>query len=190
MHGAYHVSCNKCPIEIMEPNDRMDPDLLRTELACWRVIPHLEIRDVSAAVAALAEVRGGSRFGSTVCVARSAHRDAAGVPSTELSAPGPDRNAVSSVKRKLYARAPGHSLHTQKGQALLLGLSFSLYRLKHRGLFSRMSTEPIYFKGASMYIEAKKTIPRRRRPIALNVSLVKCLKIFRVLIEKRSLGME
>jgi hypothetical protein len=37
----------------------------------------------------------------------------------------------SSVKRKLSARAPGRSLHTQKRQALLLGLSFNLYRLRH-----------------------------------------------------------
>lgn len=48
----------------------------------------------------------------------------------------------SSVKRKLSARAPGRSLRTQKRQALLLGLSFNLYRLRHRYLFSRMSTEP------------------------------------------------
>jgi hypothetical protein len=38
----------------------------------------------------------------------------------------------SSVKRKLSARAPGRSLRTQKRQALLLGLSFNLYRLRHR----------------------------------------------------------
>src|ERR1700693_4517433 len=38
----------------------------------------------------------------------------------------------SSVKRKLSARAPGRSLYTQKRQALLLGLSFNLYRLRHR----------------------------------------------------------
>jgi len=48
----------------------------------------------------------------------------------------------SSVKRKLSARAPGRSLHTQMRQALLLGLSFNLYRLKHRHPFLRMSTEP------------------------------------------------
>jgi len=56
----------------------------------------------------------------------------------------------SSVKRKLSARAPGRSLRTQKRQALLLGLSFNLYRLKHRRLFSRMSTEPdgLWFWGA------------------------------------------
>ena len=47
----------------------------------------------------------------------------------------------SSVKRKLSARAPGRSLCTQRRQPLLLGLSFNLYRLKHRYLFSRMSTE-------------------------------------------------
>jgi hypothetical protein len=51
----------------------------------------------------------------------------------------------SSVKRKLSARAPGRSLRTQKRQALLLGLSFNLYRLKHRRFFLRMSTEPDNF---------------------------------------------
>jgi hypothetical protein len=50
----------------------------------------------------------------------------------------------SSVKRKLSARAPGRSLRMQMRQALLLGLSFNLYRLKHRYLFVRMSTEPIH----------------------------------------------
>ncbi len=38
----------------------------------------------------------------------------------------------SSVKRKLSARAPGRSLRMQMLQALLLGLSFNLYRLRHR----------------------------------------------------------
>jgi len=50
----------------------------------------------------------------------------------------------SSVKRKLSARAPGRSLRAQMRQALLLGLSFNLYRLKHRRLFLRMSTEPTH----------------------------------------------
>lgn len=48
----------------------------------------------------------------------------------------------SSVKRKLSARAPGRTLPMQKRQALLLGLSFNLYRLRHRYPFLRMSTEP------------------------------------------------
>ena len=48
----------------------------------------------------------------------------------------------SSVKRKPAARAPSRSLRTQKRQALLLGLSFNLYPLKHGCLFLRMSTEP------------------------------------------------
>ena len=51
----------------------------------------------------------------------------------------------SSVKRKLSARAPGRSLRMQVRQALLLGLSFNLYRLRHRYLFLRMSTEPNSF---------------------------------------------
>jgi len=48
----------------------------------------------------------------------------------------------SSVKRKFSAPAPGRALGTQQRKALLLGLSFNLYRLKHRRLFQRMSTEP------------------------------------------------
>ncbi len=51
----------------------------------------------------------------------------------------------SSVKRKLSARAAGRSLRTQMRQALLLGLSFNLYRFEHRRLFLRMSTEPDNF---------------------------------------------
>jgi hypothetical protein len=47
----------------------------------------------------------------------------------------------SSVKRKLSSRAPDRSLRTQKRQALLLGVSFNLYRLRHHRLFLRMSTE-------------------------------------------------
>lgn len=38
----------------------------------------------------------------------------------------------SVVKRKLSARAPGHSLETQRLQALLLGLAYNIYRLKPR----------------------------------------------------------
>lgn len=45
------------------------------------------------------------------------------------------------VKRKLSTRALGHSLLTQKRQALLLGLSFDLYCLRHRYLFPRMPVE-------------------------------------------------
>jgi hypothetical protein len=52
----------------------------------------------------------------------------------------------SSVKRKLSACAPGRTLRMQMRQALLLGLSFNLYHLRHRYLFLRMSTEPGYFK--------------------------------------------
>jgi hypothetical protein len=38
----------------------------------------------------------------------------------------------SAVKRKLSSRAPGRSLATQVRQALLLGLAYNLYRLRHR----------------------------------------------------------
>ena len=38
----------------------------------------------------------------------------------------------SIIKRKLSARAPGRSLSMQKRQASLLGLTYNLYRLRHR----------------------------------------------------------
>lgn len=38
-------------------------------------------------------------------------------------------SVFSAIKRKLSARAPGRSLFTQRLQALLLGLTFNLYRL-------------------------------------------------------------
>ena len=41
-------------------------------------------------------------------------------------------SVFSAVKRKLSARAPGRSLETQWVQALLLGLSYNLYRLSPR----------------------------------------------------------
>jgi Transposase DDE domain/Transposase domain (DUF772) len=55
-------------------------------------------------------------------------------------------SVFSSVKRKLSARAPGRSLRMQVRQALLLGMSFNLYRLRHRRLSPRMSTKPNQFK--------------------------------------------
>lgn len=62
-------------------------------------------------------------------------------------------SVFSSVKRKLSARAPGHSLSMQVRQALLLGLSFNLYRLRHRHLSLRMSTEPRYvYSEADVYL--------------------------------------
>lgn len=38
---------------------------------------------------------------------------------------------ISVVKRKLSARAPGRTLFTQLRQALLLGLAFNIYKLRH-----------------------------------------------------------
>jgi Transposase DDE domain len=47
----------------------------------------------------------------------------------------------SVVKRKRSSRAPGRSLALPIRQALLLGLTYNLYRLRHRPAL-RMSTEP------------------------------------------------
>src|SRR5690348_956599 len=40
----------------------------------------------------------------------------------------------SVIKRKLSAKAPGRTLPMQVRQALLLGLAFNLYRLRHPGV--------------------------------------------------------
>jgi hypothetical protein len=52
----------------------------------------------------------------------------------------------SVVKRKLSSRAPGRSLWSQVRQALLLGLTYNLYRLRHPQTPARMSTEPLQVK--------------------------------------------
>jgi Transposase domain (DUF772)/Transposase DDE domain len=54
---------------------------------------------------------------------------------------------ISSVKRKLSARAPGRALQTQCLQALLLGIAYNIYRLWRFALTHvlRMSTEPNEF---------------------------------------------
>jgi hypothetical protein len=78
-------------------------------------------------------------------------------------------SVFSSVKRKLSARAPGRTLRMQGRQALLLGLSFNLYRLWHRYLFQRMSTEPSHLINALGEKEAR---PQGLKPLfskALNV---------------------
>jgi len=49
----------------------------------------------------------------------------------------------SVVKRKLSSRAPGRILALQIRQALLLGLTYNLYRLRHGSHPMRMSTEPL-----------------------------------------------
>ncbi len=55
-------------------------------------------------------------------------------------------SVFSAAKRKLSARAPGRTLQTQVRQALVLGLAFNLYRLKHPYSHTRMSTEPSHCK--------------------------------------------
>ncbi len=44
--------------------------------------------------------------------------------------PSAAESIFSAVKRKLSTRAPGRSLEMQRIQALLLGLTYNLYRLK------------------------------------------------------------
>jgi len=60
----------------------------------------------------------------------------------------------STIKRKLSARAPGRSLFMQTRQALLLGLAFNPYRLRHLWVPLRMSTEPCSFLPSTSQLAA------------------------------------
>ena len=51
-------------------------------------------------------------------------------PSEKYSLRSLIESVFSAAKRKLSARAPGRTVHTQSLQALLLGLAFDIYRLK------------------------------------------------------------
>lgn len=51
----------------------------------------------------------------------------------------------SVAKRKLSCRAPGKTVFTQVRQALLLGITYNLYRLRLTSAKMRMSTEPERF---------------------------------------------
>src|SRR5207245_10807952 len=53
----------------------------------------------------------------------------------------------SVVKRKLSSRAPGRSLSMQIRQALLLGLAYNLYRLRHRLALEDVNRASVDFKG-------------------------------------------
>jgi hypothetical protein len=66
-----------------------------------------------------------------VACAGSPGRDASRLPAKAVpkTSAGGER-LFSAVKRKLWARAPGRSLETQRVQVLLLGLAYNLYRLK------------------------------------------------------------
>jgi hypothetical protein len=44
-------------------------------------------------------------------------------------------SVFSAVKRKLSMKAPGRTLETQRLQALLLGVTFNLYRLRLRPIY-------------------------------------------------------
>ena len=63
----------------------------------------------------------------------------------------------SAVKRKLSSRAPGRSLATQIRQALLLGLAYNLYRLRHRFAHRGCQQSPT-FVGARVGVASKEVI--------------------------------
>lgn len=86
---------------------------------------HRHIREVLGAHSIIPAKRGrGSRVG----IRGQMHRH---FPRRLYAQRAKVESVFSSLKRKLSARAPARSLPMQIRQALLLGLSFNLYRLRH-----------------------------------------------------------
>ena len=102
---------------------------------------HTYIRQRLGAQSVIPAKRGKKTWRVHGVRAGCGRRSTADLPPPRLNV----ESLFSSVKRKLSARAPGRSLPTQMRQALLLGLSFNLYRLKHRRLFKDIKQEPDNF---------------------------------------------
>ena len=68
-------------------------------------------------------------------------------------------SVFSAVKRKLSCRAPGRSLLTQQRQALLLGLTFNLYRLRLPGCKTGCQQTQVPLKGG--YVQERPVNLRR-----------------------------
>src|SRR3712207_6568056 len=96
-------------------------------------------------------------------------------------------SVFSAVRRKLSTRAPGRSLEMQRMQAMLLGLAYNLYRLRHCLIRSahhrphrRMSTEPNCLKSRSVVSQAQMSLVDRsemRSLLALFPRLLKGLHL-------------
>ncbi len=69
---------------------------------------------------------------------------AVGAEDDGISASRSDRERFLVGEAEALGSCARRPLRMQMRQALLLGLSFNLYRLRYRYLFRRMSTEPSY----------------------------------------------
>src|SRR5207249_9709860 len=71
-------------------------------------------------------------------------------------------SVFSAVKRKLSSRAPGRSLATQIRQALLLGLAYNIYRLRHRSVHGGCQQSPTHTRWPASVADKGLTGAKRR----------------------------
>jgi hypothetical protein len=88
---------------------------------------HLFIRQDIGALSAIPAKRGKKTWKIRGCRAQMRKR----FPRTLYRQRSLVESIFSAVKRKLSTRAPGRSWMTQRLQALLLGVTYNVYRLKH-----------------------------------------------------------
>ena len=70
----------------------------------------------------------------------------------------------SVVKRKLSSRAPGRSLRSQIRQALLLGLTYNLYRLRRPGLHEDVNRATLTAFRMNTYAKSGAEVPSTSAP--------------------------
>ena len=122
---APHVDTNTLPL-LVDAASRVAPiGLVLADAEFDTEKNHRHIREVVGARSIIPATRGcSSRVGIRGQMRRR-------FPRRTYSQRAKVETIFSILKRKLSARAPGRLLSTQIRQALLLGLSFNFYRLRH-----------------------------------------------------------
>jgi hypothetical protein len=99
--------------------------LVVADAECDRERTHQHMRQTLQAQSVIPAKRGGAKW--HIQGIRAQMRQA--FPAPRYRRRSILESVISAVKRKLSARAPGHSLGTPGLQALLLGLAYTSYRL-------------------------------------------------------------
>src|SRR5262244_2606961 len=111
LEQAAHLTASACGLADAECDSERHHRFIRQDLGAMSVIPAKRGKATWHLHGIRAQMRAD--------FPRSLYRQRAGV-----------ETLFSTTKRKLSARAPGRSPLTQQHQALLLGVTFNLYRLR------------------------------------------------------------
>lgn len=124
--GLIEKTCMLGPVELVladaEFDSRQNHDYIRNVAGAMSVIPATRSKVPGRATGIRAEMQNN-------------------FPTELYSRRGLVETVFSMVKRKLSAKAPGHSLETQILQTLLLGVAFNVYRIRPR-TFTKTQLRP------------------------------------------------